>query len=100
MADVGPWSQEQGDGGLIRTFNNRANLTTTPQAPIQLDESGNFFSGYFWTGTSGGGIIARTCNDWINSSGFSGTFGRTDTTTTTWTAGSSDATCTNLMSLL
>ena len=102
MADVGPWAQERPDGGLTLTFNNRANFSTTPLAPIVLDEQGRTLtSASYWTGTAGGGIIGSTCNSWNNVSGYSGTFGVSGSTSSTWTAGSSDAYCTgSIMSLL
>ncbi|MDP1827789.1 MAG: DUF1554 domain-containing protein [Archangium sp.] len=91
QTDVGPWHQESADGGLTLTFNNKANLTTTPLAPITVDEMGRYNGAEYWTGTTGGGLSSSaTCSGWTSaSSSFFGTFGN-GATSTAWTITSSD----------
>jgi hypothetical protein len=70
MADVGPWVQVSFTG-TIPTFNNRANLGTTPNAPLRVNEQGDelFSTVYFWTGTDVGGASGvNTCTNWTSSS--------------------------------
>jgi hypothetical protein len=102
MANVGPWVQELADGGTVLTFNNVANLQTTPLAPIAYNERGQTigFTSY-WTGTSGGGVIANTCASWSSgSSSSSGTTGRSNVTSTAWTNDNVTFSCADLASLL
>jgi hypothetical protein len=67
IADVGPWYLV---GGLDRVFNNKANLTTTPLAPItrnQNGESRGWGSADVWTGTRAGGTRGvQTCQNWTS----------------------------------
>jgi hypothetical protein len=88
LADTGPWAQESADGGTVLTFNNLANLQSTPLAPLAVNERGQaLVSGTrYWTGTVGGGTAGSVCNDWAPyNTGFSGTVGLSGTTTTSWT---------------
>jgi hypothetical protein len=90
MANVGPWVQERSDGGTVLTFNNLANLQTTPLVGIQLNERGESVGAgtRYWTGTGGGGAIDATCANWTSSSwttSTAGTVGATGTTGTGWT---------------
>ncbi len=59
LADVGPWYRL--DGTLV--FNNRAQLRTTPLAPISIDELGHqqLGLGYVWTGLHAGGAPVPGC---------------------------------------
>jgi|GEM_PF-1819853 len=101
IADVGPWVQERPDGGTILTFNNKANLSTTPLAGISLDEQGRVLTNsFYWTGTNGGGTTGSTCGSWTSSSS-GGTYGSAGSTSTNWTANSNGSTsCTSSLSLL
>ncbi|MFO0599900.1 MAG: DUF1554 domain-containing protein [Myxococcaceae bacterium] len=90
MADVGPWVQVSTLDGVIPTFNNKANLSTTPNAQLRVDEQGNdFFSTtYAWTGTAvGGASSGSTCNDWTTASSAAvGTYGDGSASSPSWTA--------------
>ena len=72
MADVGPWHQELSDGTLVKVFNNKANLTTSPLATLFVDEQGGGFAsspGTYWTGTQQTGLkAADTCAGWTSAS--------------------------------
>jgi hypothetical protein len=71
IADVGPWHQELANGMLVRTFNNKANLTTSPLTTLYVDEQGGGFSsspGTYWSGTLQTGLKAtETCAGWTSS---------------------------------
>lgn len=100
IANVGPWVQEFADGGTLLTFNNRANLQTTPLAALSVDEQGRTYTGArsFWTGTAPGGVIDATCYSWT-STAYAATYGVTGTTSDAWTD-SSIANCDGVLSLL
>lgn len=78
--DVGPWYQEPSSGALVKTFNNKANLLTSPLQHIYVDEQGrgsaaSTFPDY-WTGTLQTGQHAQaTCSDWTTSGSSTGTIG-------------------------
>ena len=80
MADAGPWSQEQADGGRVRTFANKAGLLSTQLARIALDEHGRSAAArFFWTGTSDGGTgLGPSCNQWTVMSSGGGIYGTGD----------------------
>jgi len=69
IAEVGPWYQEPAFGDWVKTFNNKANLATSPLAALITDEQGGVVStasrGY-WTGTlaTGKADSGRTCQSW------------------------------------
>lgn len=64
IADVGPWSKL--DTGHTLVFSNKANLQTTPLAPLDVDEHGQQQQAVLvWTGTTTGGRADQpNCNDW------------------------------------
>jgi hypothetical protein len=97
----GPWYQELADGGLLLTFNNRANLKTSPIIPLQVDELGRSFSAKYWTGTTPGGRPSTsTCLNWTSLGNLDGgTVGTTGTIDGDWTADSTYA-CSKVASLL
>ncbi len=72
ISDVGPWYRLDG----YRVFDNKAQLMQTPQAPIDVDETGAInHAQNVWTGTSVGGTVSDgdggsvlDCQDW-NTSG-------------------------------
>jgi hypothetical protein len=73
--DVGPWFLVDGQ---TRVFNNKANLTTTPLASINQDETGVEvlpITPYVWTGTQNGGRVSSQlhCENWTG--GFEGRIG-------------------------
>lgn len=72
IADVGPWYQELADGTLVKTFNNKANLTTAPLATLYVNEQGGGFQSSpdtYWSGTLQTGVKAfETCAGWTSSS--------------------------------
>ena len=72
MADVGPWHQELRDGSLVKTFNNKANLTAAPLTTLYVDEQGggsSFSPPLYWSGTLQTGLRSRsTCGGWTLSS--------------------------------
>ncbi len=87
IAEVGPWYQELPDGGLLKTFNNVANLKTTPLVPIRYDEHGSQWDMFasVWTGTTGAGLPAtQTCTDFTSGTAGTGAVGRVDVTTSDW----------------
>ena len=92
IPDVGPWYQMTVDGGLIKTFNNRANLASTALAGIQYTQDGQQLLGrYAWTGTGTGGRRAdRNCDGFTKGSGYSGEMGslNSESSWTSDTAGS------------
>jgi hypothetical protein len=67
--DVGPWYRLDG----YRVFDNKAQMTGLPQAPIDVDENGIVDHGEdVWTGTAVGGMaapggMAIDCMDWSTS---------------------------------
>lgn len=71
IADVGPWYQELSNGSFVKTFNNKANLRTSPLTTLYLDEQGGGFSsspGTYWSGTLQTGLKANeTCASWTSS---------------------------------
>jgi hypothetical protein len=71
MADVGPWHQELRDGSMVKTFNNKANLTTSPLTTLYVDEQGggaSFSPGTYWSGTQQTGLKGtETCTGWTSS---------------------------------
>lgn len=68
--DVGPWNRLDG----YRVFDNKAQMTATPKAPIDVDENHAVIHvDRVWTGTGVGGKLppgglAADCQDW-NTSG-------------------------------
>jgi hypothetical protein len=69
ISDVGPWHRLDG----VKVFNNRANLGTTPLAPLAIDERGAHVSAMVWTGTVAGGSCGdSTCYGWCTTSGYHG----------------------------
>jgi hypothetical protein len=92
IQDVGPWYQELADGSVVRTFNNKANLSTAPLVPLAYDENGAQLYGVeYWTGTAtGGGVSGNTCGAFTSasSSGW-GTTGTSGQPTAGWTDSSS-----------
>jgi hypothetical protein len=98
FVEVGPWYQQSSDGSTRLTFNNKANLTTTPLFGISVDEMGRLTSNSYWTGTSGGGAIGSTCASWTD--GISqASYGRANQVSTSWTEYSTDY-CQNAHALL
>jgi hypothetical protein len=89
MADVGPWVQVS-YLGTIPTFNNRANLGTTPNAPLRVNEQGDELLSdvLFWTGTDVGGASGvDTCTNWTSSSlSVGGSYGDGAAGSASWTA--------------
>ena len=84
---------------MVLTFNNKANLTTTPLAAIATDELGRTTTNGYWTGTAGGGTLGSTCQNWSDTSySHYGTWGEGGTDTS-WTAGGTIE-CANTLSLL
>ncbi len=80
IADVGPWYQEPSAGALVKTFNNKANLVTSPLQRLYVDEEGRGNSvstqRTYWTGTlQTGQHASATCNDWASSTSQNGTVG-------------------------
>ena len=75
MADVGPWHQELRDGSLLKTFNNKANLTTSPLTTLYVNEQGGGSSispDNYWSGTLSTGLKGTdTCAGWTTAN-FSG----------------------------
>lgn len=91
ITGTGPWYLV--DGGT-RVFNNRANLQTTPIAPINTDENGKVIGDVgVWTGTAVGGTGSGTgnCAGWTGgdySGGFDcGEVGDSSHTDSGWTLG-------------
>jgi hypothetical protein len=68
VTSTGPWVLL---GTATTVFNNKANLATSPLAPINATEQGHTvssFDGSVWTGTSNGGSAATsTCSGWSSS---------------------------------
>jgi hypothetical protein len=96
--EAGPWYQQLADGSFTLTFNNKANFTTTPLAPLGVDEMGRETNNSYWTGTQGGGALGSTCSGWT-SSGNLATYGSAGQSGTGWTSYSSDY-CSYAKSLL
>ncbi len=90
VTSVGPWSEIVPSGTARVIFNNKANLQTTPQNPLERTESGVLLSSgtVVWTGTSSGGIAsANTCGDWtVGTTGAAGNGGQTGYSTSEWTS--------------
>src|SRR5579862_7065150 len=71
VSDVGPWYRLDGH----RVFDNKAGLMQTPQAPIDVDETGTTdHAENVWTGTNVGGRVSDgdggsvlDCMDWSTS---------------------------------
>lgn len=83
----GPWMLLN----TTRAFNNKANLSTLPLVPINIDENGHQATSprSVWTGTnSGGGASSSNCSGW-NSTGTYGSVGDF-ATVSDWTASSTD----------
>jgi hypothetical protein len=91
MADVGPWYQERLIGfAPVKTFNNRANLTTTALAALRYDEQGrDLVSPLFWTGNR----TSLNCMSWSSTSGYARTGNDDSLDLTDWS-------CTGRASLL
>ena len=91
MGDVGPWYQQQADGGFVRTFNNKANLATAPLVGLFVDENGqDLGSVEYWTGTAAGGTpYSSNCANFSSTSGSPsyGTTGYSGATSSDWTEG-------------
>ncbi|MDP3231926.1 MAG: DUF1554 domain-containing protein [Myxococcales bacterium] len=72
MADVGPWHQELSDGMLVKTFNNKANLTTSPLTTLYVNEQGGgseFSPRGYWSGTLQTGLRGpESCAGWVDAS--------------------------------
>ena len=74
---------------MIKTFNNKDNLSTIPLTPMTINENGVDLvssSGY-WTGTALGGLSSGfTCLDWTaNSTPERGTIGNVLSSGSGWT---------------
>ncbi|MFZ5443160.1 MAG: hypothetical protein ACOZQL_24340 [Myxococcota bacterium] len=97
----GPWYTEQTDGGVTLAFNNKANLSTTPLAELDVDEEGRWTTNAYWTGTAGGGDPSGSrCADWTTASNSStGTFGTGSAASSTWTEAGASL-CYSVRSLL
>jgi hypothetical protein len=83
---AGPWARL--DGMVV--FNNRANLTTLPLVPLQVNENGaNIGDGLAWTGTTTAGTASpQRCNEWTSADpGVQGDTGQTQYTDAQWTEG-------------
>ena len=92
LQDVGPWYQELADGTVVKTFNNKANLSTAPLASVTADENGGqVYDADVWTGTAPGGQASgSTCSGFsTTSSSYSGTVGSTGYAGGAWTQSSS-----------
>lgn len=78
IADVGPWVQfDKREQKEIMTFNNKANLISTPLRSIAFDENGVELkaTSLVWTGTSAlGKATASTCSGFSSQAGY-GTVG-------------------------
>lgn len=61
----GPWVVV---GTTTTAFNNKANLSTLPLAPIDRNENGGSVGGVAWTGTATGGAPSSDCTGWTTSS--------------------------------
>jgi hypothetical protein len=77
MTVDGPWYQEIAGGSLTKTFNNKANFTTTPLATLGVNEQGvamsNAADARHWTGTlSSGKASAENCVNWTNGTSANG----------------------------
>jgi hypothetical protein len=95
----GPWYLVD---GTTKVFNNKANLATTPAAPINMDENGQTpVAASVWTGTVAGGRSTGTydgdCKGWNWSQNYDvkGIVGSSDTTGTSWTSSAVTSFCTN-----
>ncbi len=103
MADVGPWFQETASNTWVKTFNNKANLVTSPLATLYVDEQGRGSTldptSYFWTGTLATGLRAtNTCTGWTSASSVqTGAYGPSASSWSTNTTGSS---CNSALSLV
>jgi hypothetical protein len=76
----GPWAQELADGGTLLTFHNAAQLRSIPLASLRVDEQGRELPAgtRYWTGTTTGGLVGFTCDDWApTGASSSGTVGMT-----------------------
>ncbi|MDP3157816.1 MAG: hypothetical protein Q8N23_34415 [Archangium sp.] len=77
MAEVGPWYQETNTGNFVKTFNNKANLTTAALETLYVDEQGNgsqFSPSKYWSGTLQTGLRSTgTCTGWTTTTGSAGT---------------------------
>jgi hypothetical protein len=64
IADVGPWYTMNG----LLAFKDKAQLTQTPSAIIEFDQTGaQVAASSYWTGTRVGGTSAdANCNDWTS----------------------------------
>lgn len=78
----GPWKLIGGDVA----FNNRAQLQTEPNVPLDRDEHGDRLQYvYIWSGTRAGGQRhPDTCTNWTSESGM-GRLGMADDTSFSWT---------------
>ena len=94
QTDVWPRFQQLEDGGMVLTFFNKENLTTTPQSAIVVDERGRPTAGNYWTGTFPNGTLAWTSTSDLNL----GTYG-SGVTTPGWTSTDTIG-CDNSLSLL
>lgn len=88
IPEVGPWYVVDSHGQQFLAFNNKANLQTSPQTSVSLDERGNevaAFAWSVWTGTrANGSPAASTCSDWSTTGGV-GVVGLVGSSTSTWT---------------
>jgi hypothetical protein len=90
LQDVCPWYQEQADGGMVKTFNNKANLSTSPLVGLKVDEYGQYVEDgkAVWTGTATGGAWSGQGCRGFNSSyrHEKATIGRTGAVDQGWTS--------------
>lgn len=84
IEDVGPWYLPDGD---TMVFADRAQLATTPSAPLDQTELGDTVTPMaVWTGTNVGGTSGSSdCAAWTVPIANTGIVGRTDSTSSEWT---------------
>jgi hypothetical protein len=88
IVEHGPWYRMSGSAVL---FNNKPNLRTLPDVPIEENEHGHtvlWGDDDAWTGTStGGGAGPARCGDWTSvSASVQGTYGSARASSAVWTS--------------
>jgi hypothetical protein len=95
IADVGPWYQTPSDGGVVKTFNNKANLTGAAIVGIGTTETGEHLNlRGVWTGTAAGGKkTSSTCAGFTIADAGYGTIGASASATEWTNGGPGTSTC-------
>ena len=92
MEVEGAWYQGTTGSGLVKLFNNRANLRTDPLIAFGYDETGAHWGNGsrfpLWTGTRSGGAPGFTCKGFTSAEYLQyGVAGQTDSTVSSWVDG-------------